>query len=187
MYFILQPKALEYFAINFKGENVDKTIEDVRATWNAHFHDKAFSYFFLDEHFNSQYEHEQKFASLLSFFTILAVVIACLGLFGLTAYAIVRRTKEIGIRKVLGASVPNVIALFTNDFARLILIANVIALPITYAAAIEWLEQYAFRIDLNGWMFVLPSITILIIAMVTLSMQTIKVAVKNPVDSLKYE
>jgi putative ABC transport system permease protein len=117
----------------------------------------------------------------------LTIVIACLGLFGLTAYAIVRRTKEIGIRKVLGATVSNVIALFTNDFIKLILIANVIAVPLTYFAAMEWLEGYAYRIDLSWWMFAIPSITILMVAIMTLSAQTVKVAIRNPVESLKHE
>ena len=187
MYFILQPRALSYFAINFKGQNLFDAISDIKASWNDHFPDYPFDYFFLDEHFNRQYQYEQKFSGLLALFTGLAIVIACLGLFGLTAYAIVRRTKEIGVRKVLGATISNVIALFTNDFIKLILIANAVAIPLTYVAATEWLEGYAFRIDLDWWMFALPSMIILIVALVTVSLQTIKVAMRNPVDSLKYE
>ena len=160
-------------------------IEDIKVSWERYFPENPFNYFFLDEHFNRQYQYEQKFSGLLSLFTGLAVAIACLGLFGLTAYAIVHRTKEIGIRKVLGATVSNVIGLFTNDFVKLILIANVIAIPVTYVGVARWLEGYAFRIDLHWWMFVIPAAIVLVVALVTVSLQTVKVALRNPVDSLK--
>jgi len=187
MYFILQPRALSYYAINFSGENTADVIEDIKASWEHYFPESPFNYFFLDEHFNRQYQYEQKFSGLLSLFTGLAIVIACLGLFGLTAYSIVQRTKEIGIRKVLGATVSNVIGLFTNDFVMLILIANVVAIPVAYIGVARWLEGYAFRIDLHWWMFVIPALIVLVVALVTVSLQTVKVALRNPVDSLKYE
>jgi putative ABC transport system permease protein len=187
MYFILQPRALSYYAINFSNDNVGEVIEDIKAAWELYFPEYPFNYFFLDEHFNRQYQYEQKFSGLLSTFTGLAIVIACLGLFGLTAYAIVQRTKEIGIRKVLGATVSNVIGLFTNDFVKLILMANVVAIPLTYIGVKRWLEGYAFRIDLDWWMFVIPAGILLVVALVTVSLQTVKVALRNPVDSLKYE
>jgi putative ABC transport system permease protein len=187
MYFILQPRALSYFAINFRGENAEDAITEIEASWNSHFPTQAFDYFFLDEHFNNQYKYEQNFSSILLLFTGLAIVIGCLGLFGLTAYAIVRRTKEIGIRKVLGATISNVIGLFTNDFIKLILIANTIAVPLTYIGARRWLEGYAFRVDLYWWMFAVPPSVILFTALFTISLQTVKVARENPVESLKYE
>ena len=123
----------------------------------------------------------------MSLFSGLAILIACLGLFGLTSYAIVRRTKEIGIRKVLGATVSSIIGLFTRDFIKLILIANAIAVPVVYVGASRWLENYAYKITIGWWLFALPFISILAIALFTLSLQTIKVALKNPVESLKYE
>jgi putative ABC transport system permease protein len=187
MYFILQPRALSYYAISFKGDDAHEAVKEIEAAWDQHFPEYAFDYFFLDEHFNKQYQAEQKLTGLLSLFTGIAIVIACLGLFGLTAYAIVRRTKEIGIRKVLGATISNVIGLFTKDFIWLILIANVIALPLTYIAAHRWLDGYAFRIGLYWWMFALPSLVILLIALVTISLQTVKVATTNPVESIKHE
>lgn len=186
MYFILQPRALSYYAISFSGD-ANEALKDIKGAWNDNFPQNAFDYYFLDEHFNMQYQAEQKLTGLLGLFTGIAIVIACLGLFGLTAYAIVRRTKEIGIRKVLGATLSNVVGLFTNDFIKLILIANAIALPPTYLAAHRWLDGYAFRIDLYWWMFALPSLLILFLALVTISLQTIKVATRNPVDSLKHE
>jgi putative ABC transport system permease protein len=178
---------LSYYAINFSTESVGEVIEDIKATWERYFPEYPFNYFFLDEHVNRQYEYEQKFSGVLSLFTGLAIVIACLGLFGLTAYAIVQRTKEIGIRKVLGATISNVIGLFTNDFVKLILIANVVAIPLTYIGVTRWLEGYAFRIGLHWWMFGIPACIVLVVALATVSLQTIKVALRNPVESLKYE
>lgn len=187
LYFILQPRALSYFAINFKGEDTQSTIEEIRTSWNHYFPDYPFDYFFLDQYFDKQYEYDQKFSSLMTLFSGLAVFIACLGLFGLTSYAIVQRTKEIGIRKVLGATVLNVISLFTNDFGKLILTANVLAIPLVYFGASQWLENYAYRISLSWWLFAFPLILILLVALVTVSLQTINVALKNPVESLKHE
>ena len=187
LYFILQPRALSYYAINFKGENVQEAIEQIRSSWDHHFPDYPFNYFFLDQYFDKQYQYEQKFSSVMGLFSGLAVFIACLGLFGLTSYAIVQRTKEIGIRKVLGATVTNVIGLFTRDFVKLILAANVIAVPLVYFGVSRWLESYAFRIALGWWLFAVPFVLILLIALVTVSLQTIKVALRNPVESLKYE
>ncbi|HTF31424.1 MAG TPA: FtsX-like permease family protein, partial [Flavitalea sp.] len=187
IYFILQPRALSYFAVNFKTEDIAGTIEQVKTSWSRHFPDYPFNYFFLDEYFARQYQNERKFGEVISAFTGLAIFIGCMGLFGLTAYAIVQRTKEIGIRKVLGASVSNVIALFTADFIKLILIANAIAIPLVYSGLTWWLDNYAYKISLVWWLFAVPVVVILCIAMTTVSLQTIKVALKNPVESLKYE
>jgi putative ABC transport system permease protein len=187
LYFILQPRALSYFAVNFKTEDIAGTIEKVKTSWSRHFPDYPFNYFFLDEYFGRQYQNERKFSEVASLFTGLAVFIGCMGLFGLTAYAIVQRTKEIGIRKVLGASVSNVIVLFTADFIKLILIANAIAIPLVYFGITWWLDNYAYKIPLAWWLFAAPVVVILGIALVTVSLQTIKVARRNPVESLKYE
>ena len=187
IYFILQPRALSYLAINFKGNDVPQVVKEVRRSWNKFFPDYPFNSFFLNEYFERQYQHDQKLSGLLSFFSGLAIVIACMGLFGLTSYAIVQRTKEIGIRKVLGATLLNVVGLFTRDFVKLILIANAIAIPLVYLVASRWLENYASRISLGWWIFILPFILILGIAILTVSLQAIRIAVKNPVDSLKSE
>jgi putative ABC transport system permease protein len=187
LYFVLQPRALSYFAVNFQTEDIAGTIGLVKKSWLRHFPDYPFNYFFLDEYFGRQYQNERKFGKVVSVFTGLAIFIGCMGLFGLTAYAIVQRTKEIGIRKVLGASVSNVIALFTADFIKLILIANAIAIPLVYSGITWWLDNYAYKISLVWWLFAVPVLVILCIAMATVSLQTIKVARKNPVESLKYE
>lgn len=187
IYFILQPRALSYHAISFKEENVNDLLGQVRSSWNKYFPDHPFSYFFLDEYFEQQYQYDQKLGTLMTLFTGLAIFIACMGLFGLTSHAIVQRTKEIGIRKVLGATVSNIIGLFTADFMKLIFVANVIAFPLVYWIASQWLETYASRIPLGWWLFILPFAIILTIAVVTVSLQSISIALKNPAESLKYE
>ncbi len=187
LYFILQPRALEYFAINFKGEQASETMEQIQTVWSHYFPDRPFDYFFLDEYFDKQYRQEKQFSVVMASVSGLAVFIACLGLFGLTSHAIVQRTKEIGIRKVLGASVSNVIGLFSRDFIKLILIGNVIAIPLVYVGLNQWLDNYAFKIGLSWWLFLIPVILILLIAFATVSLQTLKIAFRNPVDSLKNE
>jgi len=167
IYFILQPRALAYYAVNFKNEDIQHVIGQLQSSWQQHFPDYPFNYFFLDQFY--------------------AIFMACLGLFGLTSYAIVRRTKEIGIRKVLGATFSNVIGLFTGDFARLIIVANVMAIPLVYIGSSRWLENYAYKIPLDWGLFVVPSILILAAALITVSLQTIKVALRNPVESLRHE
>jgi putative ABC transport system permease protein len=187
IYFILQPRALDYFAIHYQGDSASDAIEQARSTWNRFFPDVPFNYFFLDEYFDQQYRYDQKFRDIMILFSGLAIAIACLGLFGLTAYAIVKRTKEIGIRKVLGATVSQIIRLFTLDFVKLILVTNVIALPLVYIGLDRWLENYAYKIPLGWWLFAIPALFILAIGLMTIGFQTIKVASKNPVNSLRNE
>lgn len=187
IYFLLQPRALDYFAIQYTGENASAAIEELGAIWHRHFPDYPFNYFFLDKYFDQQYHYDEQFRDIMSLFSCVTIFIAFLGLFGITSYAIVQRTKEIGIRKVLGATATNVIGLFTNDFARLILLANAIAIPLVYFLVTLWLENYAYRITLNWWLFIIPMMVVLSIALVAIGLQTIKIAVRNPVDSLRHE
>jgi putative ABC transport system permease protein len=187
LYFILQPRALSYYAIHFTGDDVPGTLKQLRSSWDHCFPDHAFNYFFLDAYFDRQYQYEQKFSSIMNLISGLAIFIACLGLFGLTSYAIVQRTREIGIRKVLGATVLNVITLFTNDFVKLIFLASTVAIPLAYLGVSQWLDNYAFRISLTWWIFGIPFGIIVMIAVLTVSLQSINIAVKNPVESLKHE
>ncbi len=186
-YFILQPRALAYYAVNFKNAEIRDVISQLQSAWKQHFPDYPFNYFFLDQFYDHQYQYDQKFSNIMGLFSGLAVFMACLGLFGLTSYAIVRRTKEIGIRKVLGATLSNVIGLFTRDFARLVIVANVMAMPLVYYGSSRWLENYAYKIPLDWGLFVVPAIVILAMALMTVSLQTIKVALRNPVESLRHE
>ena len=187
IYFILQPRALAYYAVNFKNEDIQHVIGQLQSSWQQHFPDYPFNYFFLDQFYDRQYQYDQKFSNIMGLFSCLAIFMACLGLFGLTSYAIVRRTKEIGIRKVLGATLSNVIGLFTGDFARLIVVANVMAIPLVYIGSSRWLENYAYKIPLDWGLFVVPPILIFAVALITVSLQTIKVALRNPVESLRHE
>jgi putative ABC transport system permease protein len=123
----------------------------------------------------------------MTLFSGLAVMIAGLGLFGLTSHAIVQRTKEVGIRKVLGATAANVIGLFTHDFVRLIFLANLVTIPFVYIGVTRWLQFYAYKVTLAWWSFLAPVLFILLIAVVTISLQTWKVALRNPVESLRHE
>src|SRR6188768_3621780 len=144
-------------------------------------------YFFLDAFFDRQYAADKQFGKVFGLFSGLALLVAALGLFGLSTFMISQRTKEIAIRKVLGATIQSMIFLFSSDFMKLILVANVIALPIAYWSISRWLDSFAFRADIGWIMFVMPAAILLIISLVTVSIQTIKTGITNPVKSLKSE
>jgi putative ABC transport system permease protein len=141
----------------------------------------------MDADFNKIYQSEQRTAALSITFSILAILIACLGLFGLITYAAEQRTKEIGIRKVLGATVTDISSMLSKDFLKLVFIAALISLPVAWWAMNKWLEGFAYRIKIEWWIFLTAIITALIIALITVSFQAIKAAVANPVKSLKSE
>jgi putative ABC transport system permease protein len=141
----------------------------------------------LEDRYNNQYKEDNRFGTVVNIFTVLAIIISCLGLVGLSSYTAVQRTKEIGIRKVLGASLPSIVTLLSYDFLKLILVASLLALPVAYFSINQWLLAYAYRIS-PGWiLFVLPVVMILMIAAATMSFQIIKSALANPADTLKYE
>jgi putative ABC transport system permease protein len=169
-----------------QGE-VANTIHQVHSVWKEVFPAATFNYFFLDEQFNSQYASHQQFKKVFSVFTGLAIVVACLGLFGMSSFTVTQRTKEVGVRKVLGASVRDIVLLLSTDFIRLLLIANLIAWPLAYWGISMWLQNYAFSININLWLFLVPTFLVLLIALLTVSVQTIKAARANPVSSLRSE
>jgi putative ABC transport system permease protein len=148
---------------------------------------RPFEYHFLDEDYESLYKSEQRIAGIFSTFSTLAILLACLGLFGLTAYAVVQRTKEIGIRKILGASIPSIISLLAKDFLLLVIIAIVVASPLAWYAANQWLQDFTYRINIEWWMFAAAGIIALVIAFTTISFQAVKAALANPVKSLRTE
>jgi ABC-type antimicrobial peptide transport system permease subunit len=161
-----------------------KEIEGVLASHNPGF---PFEYKFVDEAFNDRFKSEQLVGNLSQIFAILAIIISCLGLFGLSAYTAEQRRKEIGVRKVLGSSVSNIVRLLSKDFMRLVLIAILIAIPISWWIMQNWLEGYAYRTEINWWVFVFAAIAAIMIAIITVSFQAIKAAVANPVESLRTE
>jgi putative ABC transport system permease protein len=176
-----------YFSIRLNSNDLHETVAAVKNTWGTVFPNSVFHYFFLDEKYDQQYQSDGKFGQIIATFSGLAVLIACLGLFGLSSYTIVQRTKEIGIRKVLGASVTQIVTLLTGDFARVVLLASVLALPVAWFGIEQWLSGYAVRVSPNVWVFLLPVVLILAIALLTVSFQTVKTAVANPTESLKQE
>src|SRR5688572_8236772 len=177
----------EYYSMRINTSDLSGTIANVRKAWTTAFRGNPFEYFFLDEYFDRQYESERKFEKLFVSFAVLAIIIGCLGLFGLSAYTASQRVKEIGIRKVLGASVPDITKMLSKDFIRLILIAIVIASPIAWWAMNKWLEDFAYRVNISWWIFVAAGALALMIAMLTVSFQAIKAAIANPVKSLRTE
>lgn len=180
----------KYLSVQFAKtgeEGVKERVALVKDNWQSAFPELPFEYFFLDDFFNQQYKEEQKFSQLLGIFTMLGITIACLGLYAIAWLSVLRRTKEIGIRKVLGASAQQIVQLLSRDFIQLVLIAGVAALPIAYLAMSTWLTNYATRISLHWWLFLLPMGVTVFIALLTISFQTIKAALANPTDSLKYE
>ncbi|HVX49672.1 MAG TPA: FtsX-like permease family protein, partial [Chitinophagaceae bacterium] len=181
------PNSLADYEIKVNTGNMPQTIAGIEKIYKTVFPQSAFEYFFLDEFFNRQYKTEQHFGQVFSLFAGFAVFVACMGLFGLTLITINQRVKEIGIRKVLGATVPNIVALIARDFVGLIIIANVIALPLVYWGGHQWLQGYVFRISLSWWLFVVPLLAVMFIALLTVSRQAIKAALANPVKSLRTE
>jgi putative ABC transport system permease protein len=167
--------------------NLQQTIDGLQANWKRFFPEDQFDYFFLDDHFNQQYHADKQFGQVFAVFTGIGILVACLGLFGLVSYTIVQRTKEIGIRKVLGASVNNILQLLYRDFAVLIVIAFVPATFLAWYAIHKWLQTYAFRIEVNPLFFIMPFIAVVLIAFCTVSYLSLKAALMNPVKSLKTE
>ncbi|MCP4727566.1 MAG: FtsX-like permease family protein, partial [bacterium] len=146
-----------------------------------------FEYHFLDEEFESQYKNEQRFGKIFNYSTILAIFISALGLFGLASFTAERRTKEIGIRKTLGASVRKIILNLSREFIILVLIANIFSWPLAYYFGNMWLEGFAYRADPEIWLFLISGLTALMIALATISYHVIKASMRNPVNSLRYE
>ncbi|HYJ65664.1 MAG TPA: ABC transporter permease [Parafilimonas sp.] len=174
-------------SIKTSATNAAQTIAGAKSEWDKIFQGNTFEYFFLDDHFDEQYKADQRFGQVFGLFTSLAILVACLGLFGLASFTTLQRTKEIGIRKVLGASVSNILNLLYREFALLLIIAFLVATPIAWISTSKWLQGYAFRIDLHWAFFVLPFLIIIVIALITVSFQSIKAAIANPVKSLRTE
>ncbi len=156
-------------------------------TWKAISPDYPFSYTFLDEQIESWYHTERNLSHIFFAFTTIAIIIACLGLFGLASYSVEKRTKEVGIRKVLGAPLWHIVLLVGKDFIRWVIVANVIAWPVAYYAMHLWLQNFAYRVTIQTWPFLAGSFMALLIALFTVSYQSLKAATAYPVDSLRHE
>ena len=168
-------------------ENLDETIAYLETTWEKFAPGQPFDFEFMDDQFNSMYTQEQKIGQIFSVFAFLAIGIACLGLFGLAAFTAEQKTKEIGIRKTLGASISSIVNLLSKNFIKLVVIAFVIAIPVSYLAMEYWLGDFAYRTSLKPLTFVASGLGTMIIAWATISFQSWKAAKANPVKSLRTE
>ena len=163
------------------------TIAFIEETWKKYSPYHPFEYFFIDERIDEMYRSEKKMGQIFNYFMIITIFVACLGLFGLALFTAERKKKEIGIRKVLGAKISNIIILLTKEFLFLVVLANMISWPIAYFFMNKWLQSFAYRMSLEIWIFILSGLSALAVAFLTISFQTLKAATANPVDSLRYE
>lgn len=183
----IEPRGCSLISASVSSANLATTIAAVESKWKATIPNRPFNYFFMDEFFDKQYRSEEKFGKLFLNFAVLAIFISCLGLLGLASYSTMQRTKEIGIRKVMGASVVNIINLLSTDFLKLILISFLIAAPVSWYFMHRWLQDFAYRANISWWIFAVAGILAILVALITISVQAIKAAVVNPVKSLRTE
>jgi putative ABC transport system permease protein len=162
-------------------------VEKVEALFNSIFPGQPFTYFFLDQKYDSQYHRDIQFGKVIAIFTSLLIFVTGLGLFGLSAYTAMVRTKEIGIRKVLGATEKSIVSMLCKEYLILILIATIIAIPSAWYVMDKWLNSFAIKIYITPWMFILPTFGIVAITLLTISFQTLRVAFTNPADTLRSE
>ena len=184
---LLSDRPLRNISLKVRQENIKNTINYIKGKWNEFCPTFPFDYTFLDEDLNEQYIAEQKIGRVFTYFSVLCIFIACLGLFGLAAYTAEQRTKEISIRKVMGASVSNIVIILSKEFSIWVILANIIAWPIAYLALKKWLENFAYSVNLSIFIFLEAGVLALIIALITISFRSIKAALTNPAEALKYE
>ncbi|MEM6846185.1 MAG: ABC transporter permease [Bacteroidota bacterium] len=177
----------QYLSVNLEKQHLSQTISFVGDQYKDIFPGNPFEYFFLDDYFNRQYAADQQFGRVFGLFSALALIVACLGLFGLSTFMISQRVKEIAVRKVLGATISSMAVLFSKDFVRLILLANLIALPLVYLGVQRWLNNFAFQVHIGWLIFVVPAVILLVISLSTVSFQTLKTGSGNPIDHLRQE
>lgn len=185
--FFCNPYGGEFYSVRLKTDDLQKSIDHVRSSWQQAFPGNPFEYFFLDDYFNQQYENERKFGKLFTTFAGLAIIVGCLGLFGLSAFTATQRTKEIGIRKVLGSTVSSIFVLLTKEYLLLIALALVIAVPLVYFIMDNWIASFSYQTTIRWTVFLVSGSVVILIALLTVSYQTIKAARSNPVESLRYE
>ncbi|GAB3641524.1 ABC transporter permease [Spirosoma arcticum] len=185
---VFQPAYNEYFfALKLTTGQIQANIAQLSNLYRQYFPGNPFDYYFADEQYSKQYQTEQQYGRIFTTAASLAILIACLGLFGLAAFTAEQRTKEIGVRKVLGASVASIVTLLSKDFLKLVLIAIVIASPLAWFAMNRWLQDFAYKIDIEWWVFALAGLLAVSIALLTVSFQSVKAALMNPVKSLRSE
>ncbi|GAH92164.1 unnamed protein product, partial [marine sediment metagenome] len=184
---LLDKRLVGTLFVKISGTQVSRTISGLEQTWKQRIQTRPFEFHFLDEDYDALYKAEQRTAAVFTTFSSLAILLACLGLFALTAYTMARRTKEIGIRKILGASLPDILSLVSRDFLKLVGIALVMATPLAYYAVHQWLQKFTYRIEIQWWVFVAAGLVTIVIAFLTITLQAAKTASANPVKNLRTE
>lgn len=187
MYITSSHPGINVLCVRTSPGNVAELLDTIRSIWTDFATSTPFDYFFLDESFDRQYRAEERLSRLFSAFSLLAIFIACLGLFGMACYAAERRTKEIGIRKVLGASTSGIVFLMSRELIQVFLLANLVSWPLVYLASQKWLQNFAYRTDIGIGIFLLSTLFTLILTLGTVSYHAIKTASADPVDALRYE
>ena len=185
--FRFTPDFSNFFALKIDNENYKRILTSLEEPWQSIFPTNPMDYFFLDQFYNRQYDSDRQFSQIFNLFTLLTIFIACLGLFGLASFMTVQRTKEIGIRKVLGSSSAGIVLLLSRGFIQLVLIANVIAWPLSWWIMNTWLESFPYRIEINPLLFLLAGLAVVVIAFFSVGFQTLKASLANPATTLKYE
>lgn len=184
---LLYPDDCSSIIVRIRSENTAQTLEFMGGVWKRFSGDFEYDYRFLNERLDALYRSEQRVGSIITLFTILAVFISCLGLFGLASFMALRRTKEIGIRKVLGAKISSVVVLLIKEFSKWVIVANLIAWPLSYFVLDRWLQAFPYRTDIKLWLFLGTGLVTFLVAILTVSYQSIRAAIANPVESLRYE
>ena len=181
------PEEYQFMCFRISSQRMNDTIRTIRKSWDKYAPEYPFEFHFLDQSLEGLYTLEQRYVTLVRIFSVLAILISCLGLLGMVSFLLEHRTKEIGIRKVLGASVSGIVLLFTKEFVKWVAVANGIAWPLAYMAMNRWLQSYPYRTPIYWWIFALSGGMALFIALITIGSQVVKAAAANPVESLRYE
>lgn len=184
---LLASNPYKFASIKIDTKDIAATLDKIEKAFHKFAPARVFESFFFDDYFENLYRTEENFGKTIGYLTILAIIISALGLFGLSFFIMERRTKEIGIRKVLGASVPRTVAMLSTEFTKWALLANLIAWPIAWYTVNKWLQNFAYRIEIGWWVFLLAGSLALVIALLTVSTHAIRAALANPVESLRYE
>lgn len=181
----IDPSETPFLSVKLNAKNIQNTVASIEKLWKTYLPDQPFNYYFLDEFFDRQYRREDRFEKLFFNFALLAIFISCLGLLGLASYSTMQRTREIGIRKVLGASTESIVGLLSKDFLKLVLLSFVFASPVAWYAMNLWLQKFAYQIDIQWWIFPAAATISVLVAFATISFHSVKAAIRNPVKSLK--
>jgi putative ABC transport system permease protein len=186
LFYHLHPFEYGYYTFNVQSRQ-GNYLEKLETIWHKHYPNDQFIYYFMDGFFEEQYRGDQLFGKLLSLFSLISLVVASLGLFGMASLAMVKRTKEIAVRKVLGASVPNLLLMLSKTYIKLVLVGCALAFPIAYVLTNQWLQGFVYKINIEWWMIVVPGILVLLAMLLTIAGQSIRAALANPADSLRNE